>query len=223
MTAADKFARQRERMVREQLSGRLIRNPLVLDAMLSVPRHRFVPEIHRAIAYDDRPIAIGKRQTISQPYIVALMTQLLQLEGGETVLEIGTGSGYQAAVLAQIAGQVYTIERHQRLAEQAAVILGEMDYDNVIVHHSDGSGGWPEHSPYDGILVTAAAPEVPRPLLEQLAEGGRLVLPVGDVRGQHLEVWIRAGAKYDHESIAPVAFVPLRGEHGWARDWDDLE
>jgi protein-L-isoaspartate(D-aspartate) O-methyltransferase len=148
------------------------------------------------------------------------MTQLLGLQGEENVLEIGTGSGYQAAILAALSKQVYTIERHERLAKRAAEVFQELHMKNIEVHHGDGSVGWPEHSPYDAIMVTAAAPEVPKPLLEQLAQGGRLVLPVGGPRGQHLQCWRRKGAKYTHDEIVPVSFVPLRGEHGWEKDWD---
>jgi len=174
----------RRRMVSEQLSARNIRDRRVLAAMGAVPRHRFVPEEHRHLAYSDGPLPIGGGQTISQPYIVALMTQLLLLDGKETVLEIGTGSGYQAAVLAYLAQQVHTIERQSGLAERARAALTNLGIMNVAVHLGDGSLGLPEHAPYQAILVTAAAPEVPRLLLEQLAEGGRLVLPVGGRLGQ---------------------------------------
>ncbi len=211
----ERFERLRARMVAEQIESRMVRNARVLAAMRAVPRHRFVPELYINNAYEDRPILIGEDQTISQPYIVALMTQLLGLEGEETVLEVGTGSGYQAAVLAECCRQVFTIERHQILAERSAALLAELGYQNVSVRHGDGSGGWPEKGPFDAIMVTAAAPKVPQPLLEQLAQGGRLVLPVGDWNIQYLQRWERQGPKYEHEVIVPVAFVPLRGAYGW--------
>jgi protein-L-isoaspartate(D-aspartate) O-methyltransferase len=220
MTSEGDFTRRREAMVNDQLKYRMIRDPRVLEAMGSIPRHAFVPDEYLDLAYADRPIPIGEGQTISQPYVVALMTQLLCLQGEETVLEIGTGSGYQAAILGYLSKQVYTIERHEPLATRAAEVLKELDIENVEVRHGDGSGGWPEHSPYDGIMVTAAAPDVPKPLLEQLAEGGRLVLPVGGARGQYLQCWQQEGPKYTHDDIVPVSFVPLRGEHGWEKDWD---
>jgi protein-L-isoaspartate(D-aspartate) O-methyltransferase len=215
----EKFARQRARMVKEQIAGRRVRDPRVLDAMRQVPRHRFVPKDLRDLAYQDRPLLIGQDQTISQPYIVALMTELLALEGDEVVLEVGTGSGYQAAVLAALAKQVYTIERHQSLADGARQALAELGIDNVEVVHGDGSGGLPEHSPYDGILVTAAAPKVPQEMLSQLKDGGRLVVPVGGFQAQYLEMWRREGPRFESDLIVPVAFVPLRGEFGWEQDW----
>ncbi len=217
------FERERIRMVEEQLRRRGIRDPRLLKAMLTVPRHRFVPSEHRHLAYVDGPLPIGAGQTISQPYIVALMTQLLLLQGDETVLEIGTGSGYQAAILAELAQQVHTIERHPELAERAKLILRELGYQNVHVHIGDGSLGLAEFAPYQGILVTAAAPKAPAALLEQLEDGGRLVIPVGGQWGQMLERWTRHGDQFDQEEFVPVAFVPLRGEAGWKEDrweWD---
>lgn len=211
----DAYAAERERMVRQQLANRGIRDPRVLDAMRQVPRHRFVPREELAYAYADGPLPIGSGQTISQPYIVALMTQMLALQGGETVLEVGTGSGYQAAVLAQLVRQVYTVERHASLAENARQVLQELGIGNVEVLLGDGSCGLAAHAPYQAILVTAAAPEVPRPLLDQLADGGRLVLPVGGRGSQLLVRWEREGEKFHEESGIPVAFVPLRGEYGW--------
>jgi len=219
MDPEEKYTHQRERMVQEQIARRKIRDERVLAAMRGVPRHRFVPEDLRDLAYQDRPLMIGEDQTISQPYIVALMTELLDLEGDEVVLEIGTGSGYQAAVLAALAKQVFTVERHQSLADSARRVLEELGIHNVQVIQGDGSGGLPEFSPYDGILVTAAAPEVPQAMLSQLKEGGRLVLPVGGFQAQYLELWQRAGSRYEHETIVPVAFVPLRGQFGWEKDW----
>ena len=219
MTPEDNYSEQRERMVAEQIARRMIDNQRVLAAMRVVPRHRFVSAELAEYAYEDRPLSIGEDQTISQPYIVALMTELLVLRGGETVLEVGTGSGYQAAVLAHLVEQVFTIERHQRLAEQARKTLTELGIRNVTVIDGDGSGGVAEHGPYDGILVTAAAPEVSKELLEQLKDGGRLVVPVGSYRGQNLERWQRKGDRFEHQSIVPVSFVPLRGKHGWEEDW----
>jgi len=209
------FSSLRESMARWQIERRGILTPRVLAAFRSVPRHRFVRREDWPDAYEDRPLPIGLGQTISQPYIVALMTDLLRLQGGETVLEIGTGSGYQAAILSLLAGQVHTIERHELLAERARQVLESLGLRNVSVHTADGSLGWPEAAPYGGILVTAAAPAVPAPLLEQLAEGGRLVLPVGPSGYQVLQVWQREGEAWTHEEVIPVAFVPLRGQYGW--------
>jgi len=205
-------------MVEEQLAARDITDRRVLDAMRQVPRHVFVPPDLAEEAYLDTPLPIGHRQTISQPYIVALMTELLALRGQETVLEIGTGSGYQAAILAHLSRHVYTIERIPELAESARKILEELGYHNVTVVEGDGSQGLADHAPYHAIVVTAAAPEVPEPLKLQLANGGRLVLPVGRQHGQILERWIRRGDDFKRERLAPVAFVPLVGEYGWASD-----
>ncbi len=208
----------RERMVREQLVARDITDPLVLKAMSEVPRHLFVPEELRSKAYYDGPLPIGYDQTISQPYIVALMTQLLDLRGGETVLEVGTGSGYQTAVLSRLAKQVFSIERHAALAERAGHVLAQLGYHNAEVVVGDGSQGLPDQAPFDAILVTAAAPDVPEPLKAQLADGGRLVMPVGGPGGQMLERLIRDGSKWRVERIAPVMFVPLIGRHGWSEE-----
>jgi protein-L-isoaspartate(D-aspartate) O-methyltransferase len=217
----DEFAAQRSAMVAEQIEPRGLHNPRLLDALRNVPRHRFIPEKYREMAYDDGPLPIGNNQTISQPYIVALMTDLLELSGAETVLEIGTGSGYQAGVLSRLANFVHTIERHAELAGRAASVLAELGYANVAVHTEDGSLGWAEAAPYPAILVTAAAPAPPPPLLAQLAEGGRLVLPAGSRFGQNLQVWRRHGEQFERRSVVPVAFVPLRGEYGWSeQDWD---
>lgn len=211
---------ERQRMVNDQLAGRDIRDPRVLEAMSVIPRHRFVPLEHLHLAYSDGPLPIGGGQTISQPYIVALMTQLLVLDGQEKVLEIGTGSGYQAAVLAFLAQEVHTIERQARLAELAESTLHELDIQNVHVHTGDGSQGLPSQAPFQAILVTAAAPEVPRVLLEQLDENGRLVVPVGGRFGQYLERWRRRGSEFSQEVLVPVAFVPLLGRYGWKeQDW----
>lgn len=215
------YTRERLRMVAEQIAGRDIDDELVLQAMRKVPRHCFVPLESRHLAYADCPLPIGQEQTISQPYIVALMTQLLLLQGNETVLEIGTGSGYQAAILGTIVQQVYTMERHKRLADQAANVLTDLGLMNVEVKVGDGTLGWLEHAPYNAILATAAAPRVPQALLDQLADGGRLVLPVGSRGGQYLERWFRFGEKLHREQGVPVAFVPLVGKSGWSEgSWD---
>jgi protein-L-isoaspartate(D-aspartate) O-methyltransferase len=207
-------------MVVEQLVARGITDQRVLEAMSDVPRHLFVPREHRYLAYADGPLPIGKDQTISQPYIVALMSQLLELQEDEIVLEIGTGSGYQAAILSKLARQVFTIERHDSLARKAAHTLNKLGYTNLTVLTGDGSRGLLAHGPFDGILITAAAPRVPALLLEQLIEGGRLVLPIGGQQGQMLERWTRRGDHYHHEEITPVAFVPLRGKLGWKeQEW----
>jgi protein-L-isoaspartate(D-aspartate) O-methyltransferase len=218
MTEDKELTQARERMVDVQIRGRGISDARVLDAMHVVPRHLFVPFEHRHLAYADAPLPIGHRQTISQPYIVALMTELLNLEKDDNVLEIGTGSGYQAAILAYLAKRVYSLERIPELANQSREVLDALELDNVEVIVGDGSQGLSEHSPYDAIIVTAAAPRVPDPLKKQLTDGGRLVLPVGGQAGQILERWIRQGDDFSHESVAPVAFVPLVGEHGWDTD-----
>jgi protein-L-isoaspartate(D-aspartate) O-methyltransferase len=180
-----------------------------------VPRHRFVPPGERAWAYSDEPLSIGHGQTISQPYIVALMTELLELEPDDRVLEVGTGCGYQAAVLAELAKDVHGVEIIPELTKQAKETLADLGYTNVHVHSGDGSLGWPQAAPYNGILVAASAPSVPKPLLEQLQEGGRLVIPVGSHGYQQLEVWTCTGREYQRQVSLGVAFVPLRGELGW--------
>ena len=215
----DKFTRQRARMVEHQIEARMIRDAHVLKVMRQIPRHKFIPRDHQQIAYQDRPAPIGEGQTISQPYIVALMTEMLELTGDEIVLEVGTGSGYQAAVLAALCKQVYTIERHPSLAQQATRVLGELEIENVTIREGDGSGGWPEHAPYDAIMVTAAAPVTPQPLLEQLNDGGRMIVPVGGAGMQRLILWRRKGVGYRQREVVPVSFVPLRGEHGYEKDW----
>ncbi len=202
---------QRERMVSLQIEARGVKDPLVLESMRAVPRHLFVPENYRDAAYNDSPLPIGDSQTISQPYIVALMTELLEVKPGQRVLEIGTGSGYQAAVLAAIGIEVHSIEIRPRLCEQAARTLSELEYDSVQVRCGDGYGGWPEDSPYDGIIVTAAPDRVPEPLLEQLAQGAKMVIPVGDFY-QELKVITRTPEGFDERSVIPVRFVPMTGE-----------
>lgn len=208
----------REEMVRTQLEERGIRDARVLDAMAKVPRHRFVDPALQSRAYGDHALPIGAGQTISQPYMVALMTEALQLSGGEKVLEIGTGSGYQTAVLAEFTPRLFTIERSPELARSAAKKLRELGYGNVIIKTGDGTLGWPEHAPYDRILVTAGAPEIPPTLFSQLAPGGILVIPVGDREVQTLEVMVKKG---DGEALSKrlieCAFVPLLGREGWTR------
>jgi protein-L-isoaspartate(D-aspartate) O-methyltransferase len=211
-------------MIREQIVERGIREPRLLAVLQRTPRHWFVPPELRQQAYADGPLPIGLGQTISQPYMVAAMTHLLHLRGNETVLEVGTGSGYQAAILAQMAGTVHTIERHPQLAEHARLLLDHLGYANVFVHQGDGSLGWPPGAPYQGILVTAASPLPPAPLLDQLAEGGRLIIPVGGHEGQDLQRWVKIKGQVQRESLFPVAFVPLRGELGWKpEDWEEKE
>lgn len=215
------FKEQRKQMVKEQLYERGIRDEAVLRAMFDVPRHKFIPVRYRHLSYADRPLYIGKKQTISQPFMVASMTELLGLDKNAMALEIGTGSGYQAAVLAQLVKWVYTVERFEALVVRARRTLMALGIENVSVLHADGSGGWPEHAPYDGVLVAAAAPSAPQPLLDQLAAGGRLVIPVGGRGGQRLQVWRDEGEGFEHREVAPVSFVPLRGEFGWdADDWE---
>ena len=206
-------------MVERDLAGRDITDVAVLTAMAEVPRERFVEPCLVEAAYDDCPLPIDADQTISQPYIVALMTQALELRPTDRVLEIGTGSGYAAAVLGRIAGQVWTVERHQCLATQATERLADLGPDNVTVAVGDGTLGWPDAAPYDAIVVTAGGPSVPAALLDQLADGGRLVMPVG--AGQHdqeLERVRRHGDDLRTEHLGPVRFVPLVGEQGWAAD-----
>lgn len=222
METDDPYWENRCQMVKTQIAGRNIQDQRLLEVMQQVPRHLFVPEDVRSLAYRDSPLPIGDGQTISQPYIVALMTVLLKLEGEENVLEIGTGSGYQAAILSRLAKTVHTVERHPRLAATASRTLQELGYTNVFVHQGDGSLGWPEAAPYDAIMITAAAPAVPPPLLQQLSEKGRLVLPIGNRFNQDLQRWQRVGSHYQSESFLPVAFVPLLGVHGWVEElWED--
>jgi len=203
---------ERQRMVEEQLQARDITDPEVLEAMATVPRHEFMPESQRPLAYTDQPLPIGHGQTISQPYIVALMTQSLDLQPGEKVLEIGTGSGYQAAVLAEITDRVYTIEILEPLARQARQTLGDLGYENVEVKTGDGYRGWPEHAPFDAIIVTAAPDHIPPPLKEQLAIGGRMVIPVGSYYQELMLLRKGEDGNLTREGVIPVRFVPMTGE-----------
>ncbi len=202
-------------MVDYQLRGRGIRDQRVLEAMLKVPRHIFVDEALRPQAYGDYPLQIGEYQTISQPFMVALMTEALGLAGGEKVLEIGTGSGYQAAILAELAGEVFTVERHRKLFVKARQTLESLGHHRVQIRLGDGTTGWPEEAPFDAILVTAGSPEAPRPLLEQLKPGGRLIIPVGSRETQDLKRYIRTDQGFPAETLGGCRFVPLIGDHGW--------
>ena len=202
-------------MVRNQIAARGVLDPTLLAVFGAVPRHRFVPADELAWAYADGPLPIGHGQTISQPYIVALMTDLLQVKSSHHVLEVGTGSGYQAAILGKLAREVETMEVVPDLAASAASTLADLGYSNIHVHCGDGTLGWLQAGPYDGILVAAAAPSAPKPLLDQLKDGGRLVIPVGDRGYQQLEVWQRTGEEFERQVNLAVAFVPLRGKYGW--------
>lgn len=212
----NRYQSKRQLMVETQIIRRGITDRRVINAILKVPRHLFVDEALWPEAYEDHPLPIGEKQTISQPYIVALMSELLQLTGKEKVLEIGTGSGYQCAVLAELAGQVYTVERIPAIAKRARKIFDQLKYSNVMVHIGDGTLGWKEHSPYDGIIVTAAAPKPPQALLEQLANGGKLVIPMGDEFTQDLIVFTRGKENdYAEENYGGCRFVKLIGAQGW--------
>lgn len=204
-------------MIRDHLAGRGIHDPAVLAAMREVPREAFVGEEMQDFAYDDYPLPIAEGQTISQPYIVAYMTEALELSSTDRVLEIGTGSGYAAAVLSRIAGTVYSVERLAGLAQSARQRLEMLGYTNVVIHEGDGTLGWPEHAPYDAIVVTAGSPKVPKPLLEQLAIGGRLVIPVGPSLDLQILVRVRRVSEHDYrnEELCGVRFVPLIGAAGW--------
>ncbi len=207
----DPLTQARLRMVENQIIRRGVRDPLVLEAMRKVPRHLFVPETFRSFAYDDEPLPIGHGQTISQPYIVAYMTEALGLKGGEKVLEIGTGSGYQAAVLAEIAEEVYTIEIVKPLYESAQLKLKELGYTNVFCRYGDGYRGWPEKAPFDAIIITAAPNRIPEPLVEQLKEGSRMVLPLGQGWQELIVIYKRKGF-LEERRLIPVRFVPMTGE-----------
>jgi protein-L-isoaspartate(D-aspartate) O-methyltransferase len=208
MNNIDEFFQKRVQMVETQLKARDITDPRVLDAMLKVERHKFVPKEYQHLAYIDEPLPIGFGQTISQPYIVAKMTELLELNKNDKVLEIGTGSGYQAAILAELCKEVYTIEIIPELAQRAEKLLKELGYKNIFVKVGDGYYGWPEHAPFDKIIVTCAPKEIPQKLVEQLKDGGKMVLPVGDVF-QELVVVEKHNGVVTKKSVFPVRFVPM--------------
>jgi protein-L-isoaspartate(D-aspartate) O-methyltransferase len=210
--AGDPFAPLRHRMVEEQVKARDVKDPAVLAAMEAVPRHLFVPESERGEAYADHPLPIGGGQTISQPYIVALMTELLGAGKHGKVLEIGTGSGYHAAVLSRVVGEVYSMEIVPSLGEEARATLARLGYGNVHVRVGDGYKGWPEEAPFDAILLTAAPPSIPEPLLAQLKPGGRMVLPVGTVAQELLVLTKRSDGTVETRNVLPVRFVPMTGE-----------
>jgi protein-L-isoaspartate(D-aspartate) O-methyltransferase len=200
----------REKMVTQQLAAGDINDPRVLAAMRDLPRHEFVPEDLRKEAYDDRPLSIGHGQTISQPYIVAFMTEQLRLEPADRVLEVGTGSGYQGAILGRLAGEVYSIEIIEPLAQRAIEILQRLGLSNVHAKSGDGYLGWPEHAPFDAIIVTCAPAQIPPPLVAQLKEGGRMIIPVGDIRGvQELYLLKKSGGVIQRTAVLPVRFVPM--------------
>ena len=217
MSDQSAFARQRHAMVQRQIRGRGIREPALLDAMCEVPREEFVLEEYRASAYDDAPLPIPADQTISQPYVVALMIRALSLSADARVLEVGSGSGYASAILSRIVREVHAVERHQELAAYARERLKKLGYDNVHVHHADGSTGWPPAAPYEGILVSASGPRIPAVLEQQLALEGRLVMPIGRARGmQNLVRLTRVSQdEYRRQNLGGVRFVPLIGEEGW--------
>lgn len=216
MTISEKrYARLREEMVATQIEARGITDPKVLKAMRRVPRHLFVSEAMMDQAYMDYPLPIGEQQTISQPFIVAEMTQALNLSEDDRVLEIGTGSGYQAAILAEIVSRVYTIERKHALFVKTRRLFDKLKYFNIVTRYTDGTSGWKDESPFDAIIVTAGAPELPEALLEQLAPDGRLVIPVGDQHSQDLVRIVRDEKGFKKESLGRCRFVKLIGEHGW--------
>ena len=214
----DRYAKQRKKMVDSQIRSRGVRDERVLRAMEKIPRHLFIDEGLIDQAYNDNPLPIGEKQTISQPYIVALMTEALELKGREKVLELGTGSGYQAAILAELADRVFTIERIASLAQKARKLLESLNYYNVVIRVGDGTYGWREESPFDAIVVSAGSPSIPRMLVEQLAIGGRLVIPVGSRYSQSLIKLTRLSENPDDvkkEDLGGCRFVNLIGEHGW--------
>ncbi|MDX2501898.1 MAG: protein-L-isoaspartate(D-aspartate) O-methyltransferase [Deltaproteobacteria bacterium] len=212
---AKRYNRKREEMVRSQIEARGIRDPRVLSAFRTVPRHLFVSEALREQAYGDYPLPIGEQQTISQPYIVAEMTQALELKKDDRVLEIGTGSGYQAAILAKIVYRVYTVERKRSLYMQTRTLFDKLNYHNIVTKYADGTKGWQEESPFDAIVVTAGAPELPDLLVHQLTKGGRLVVPVGNQHTQELIKIYRDREKIQQTNLGGCRFVKLVGEHGW--------
>ncbi|HEY6197908.1 MAG TPA: protein-L-isoaspartate(D-aspartate) O-methyltransferase [Candidatus Binatia bacterium] len=211
------YIRAREKMVQEQVVGRGVKDPRVAEAMRKVPREFFVESALASRAYDDGPLPIGEKQTISQPYMVGLMTEALELKGEEKVLEVGTGSGYQTSVLGLLAAQVFSIEKIRPLSARARAVLDELHYYNVALHVGDGTIGWSDHAPYDAIIVTAGAPpNIPKPLLDQLAPGGRLVIPLGDEESQVLKRIRRTESGFQEENLGECRFVKLWGKYGWA-------
>lgn len=217
MLESKEYAPRRAEMIEKQLRRRGIKDGAVLAAMLAVPRHEFVPVELRAQAYEDAPLPIGSGQTISQPYMVAAMTTVLRLQPHYRVLEIGTGCGYQAAVLSRLAKEVFTIERRPELASAASEKLSHLGYSNVHVHCGDGTLGLPDFAPFDAILVAAAAPSAPNPLLAQLAEGGRMIIPVGDAENQELQLIEKRAEAFPTTMLEGCRFVPLLGFHGWQK------
>ena len=209
------FSLARERMVKNQLIPRGIKDERVLEAMGKIPRHLFIEEALAGEAYNDHPVPIGEKQTISQPYIVALMTETLELKGDENTLEIGTGSGYQTAILAELSSRVYTVERIKSLLVNARKLLSELGYSNILFKAFDGTLGWNEYAPFDAIMVTAGAPSLPGPLMDQLADNGRMIVPVGDRYSQELIKVIRKGSNLKQENLGGCRFVNLIGVHGW--------
>jgi protein-L-isoaspartate(D-aspartate) O-methyltransferase len=215
MIEVSEWKHERERMVEEQIIARGIEDPRVIEAMKNVPRHLFVDKTYYHQSYNDYPLPIGQSQTISQPYMVASMTELLELKGNENVLEIGTGSGYQTAILALLCSRVYSVERISDLTRKARVTLKQLGFVNVNLIVRDGSLGWPEFAPYDGIIVTAGAPEIPNALIEQLADNGRMVLPVGTEISQTLNLVEKHKGRIYRKEFFGCAFVPLVGKGGW--------
>jgi len=214
--AISRYTLKRHKMVDEQLVPRGISDKRVLQVFSDIPRHLFVPETFRDRAYEDRPLPIGESQTISQPYMVALMTEKLDIKADSQILEIGTGSGYQTAILASLADKVYSIERHMSLVVTARQVLSDLRTHNVLIKVSDGTLGWDEYSPYDRILIAAGAPEIPKGLLRQLKIGGKMILPVGDSSLQRLLLLTRTDEiNYKEEGICGCTFVPLIGKYGW--------
>jgi len=210
------FNLSRERMVKNQLVTRGIKDERVLRVMGKIPRHLFIEDALYGEAYNDHPVPIGEKQTISQPYIVALMTEALELKGDENTLEIGTGSGYQTAILAELSSRVYTIERIKSLLGNARKLLSRLGYDNILFKAFDGTLGWKKYAPFDAIMVTAGAPRLTKPLIDQLADNGRMVIPVGDRYSQELIKVVRSGEELEQKSLGGCRFVNLIGVHGWS-------
>ena len=209
------YTYQREKMVEKQLRRRGIEDERVNQVFLAIKRHVFVEESLWDRSYDESPLPIGKNQTISQPYIVALMTQALELRGDERVLEIGTGSGYQTAILASLAQKVFTVERHVELVQKARAVFESLSIHNIAIRIGDGTIGWKDFAPYHGIIVTAAAPKLPQPLFDQLIDGGKVVIPIGGEQKQILYVYTKTGDNFEQKELCPCAFVPLIGIEGW--------